>query len=219
MDDVTVAASAGVAVVSFSQPVLSDHALAGLEAALDTIASRGARAPVVLRSLHPTIFLAGAHLGEIATLDARTSHGYAVRGRSVLDRLGRMPGPTVAAVDGSCTGGGFDLVLACDRIVAGDHASFSHPGVRRGLVTGWGGTVRLPAVAGRRLARLALTAAAPLGTGDLAARGVVAGAAGDVFGTAIALAQRLATVHPSRLLLWRELRDRPDLRGRCGHGL
>lgn len=215
MDDVTLDASAGVAVVSFTRPVLSERALSNLGEVLDAIGSGGGRSPIVLRSLHPTIFLAGAHLAEIAALGAGSSHAYAVRGRSVLDRLGRMPGPAVAAVDGSCTGGGVDLVLACDRIVAGAHASFSHPGVRRGLVTGWGGTVRLPAVAGRPLARLALTAAVPLGAGDLAAPGVVTGVDGDVFGAAVALARRLATVHPSRLLLWRELRDRPDLRGRC----
>jgi enoyl-CoA hydratase/carnithine racemase len=49
-----------------------------------------------------------------------------------------------------CTGGGFDLALACDRIVAADTATFSHPGVRRGLVTGWGARSACPLRAARR---------------------------------------------------------------------
>jgi enoyl-CoA hydratase len=219
MADVTLDTSAEVALVTFHRPVLSERALAGLLQALDALGSRTDRIATVLRSLHPTIFLAGAHLAEIAALESGTSGPYAVRGRAVLDRLGRMPGPTVAAVDGSCTGGGFDLVLACDRIVAGAHAAFSHPGVHRGLVTGWGGTVRLPAVAGRRLARIALTAGQPLDVSDLAPPGVVSPTTGDVVAAAIALARRLTALHPARLRLWRALRDRPHLRDGWHHRL
>jgi enoyl-CoA hydratase len=213
MSVVTLDTVAGVALVSFSTPVLSTEVLDALDRTLDTVASRRSRTPAVLRSLHPSIFLAGAHLAEIAALDADTSAGYAARGRAVLDRLGGMPGPTVAAVHGSCTGGGFDLVLACDRIVAGEFARFSHPGVLRGLVTGWGGTVRLPAAAGRGLTRLALITAAALGRSDLGGRAVAAADA-TMIEAALAEAQRLAHIHPTRQRLWRELRDRPDLGGR-----
>lgn len=218
MSVVTLEAIAGVALVSFSTPVLSTEVLDALEQALDTVVARGGRTPTVIRSLHPKIFLAGAHLAEIAALDAATSAGYAARGRAVLDRLGLMPGPTVTAVHGSCTGGGFDLVLACDRIIAGEHARFSHPGVLRGLVTGWGGTVRLPVAAGRRLTQLALIAAAPLAGRDLGGRAVAAATDAVLVETAIAEAQRLAHIDSTRLHLWRELRDRPHLRSRVVTG-
>ena len=115
--------------------------------------------PLVLRSAHPTIYLAGADLAEIAALDGPSCADYARRGRVVLERLALYPAPTVAAVHGSCSGGGFDLGLACDWIVAGGAAAFSHPGVRRGLVTGWGGTVRLPVAIGRTAAGMAMGSA------------------------------------------------------------
>jgi enoyl-CoA hydratase/carnithine racemase len=203
---VTVLRADGAAVVAFAEPVLSEAVLAELESCLDLLARDGGRTPVVLRSTHPTIFLAGAHLAEIAALDAARCTAYAGRGRAVLDRLAAHPAPTVAAVHGSCSGGGFDLALACDRIVAADAATFSHPGVRRGLVTGWGGTVRLPAVAGAALAGRAMIAGAPISGRELAARGIAVAADGDVVAAARAVAARLAAVPHTRLLLWRAFR-------------
>ena len=86
--------------------------------------------PVVLRSAHPSVFLAGAHLAEIAALDAASCKPYADRGRRVVEHIENHPAPAVAAVNGSCSGGGFDLVLACDTIVAGAGASFQHSAAR-----------------------------------------------------------------------------------------
>lgn len=51
--------------------------------------------------------------------------------------------PLIAAVNGVCLGGGWEIVLACDLVVAGDHASFGLPEVRRGLVAGGGGAFRV----------------------------------------------------------------------------
>jgi len=207
MPAVTVHRASGVALVSFARPALSAAVLAELERCLDLPAREAARTPIVLHSAHPTIFLAGADLAEIAALDDRTSAAYARRGRAVLERLASYPAPTVAAVHGSCSGGGFDLVLACDWIVAGGAASFSHPGVRRGLVTGWGGTVRLPAAVGPTAAGRAMLGAAPISGDELAARGVATVVDGDLVNAAMAAARRIAAVHPTRLLLWRLARS------------
>ena len=206
MPSVTVLRGDGGATIAFAEPVLSEAVLAELESCLDSLERDGGRTPVVLRSTHPTIFLAGAHLAEIAALDAARCAAYAWRGRAVLDRLAAHPAPTVAAVHGSCSGGGFDLALACDRVVAADAAAFSHPGVRRGLVTGWGGTVRLPAVAGAALAGRAMIAGAPISGRELAARGIAVAADGDVVAAARAVAARLAAVPQARLMLWRACR-------------
>jgi len=207
MPAVTVHRASGVGIVSFDRPVLSEAVLAELDRCLDVLARGTACSPIVLRSAHPTIFLAGADLAEIAALDDRSCAAYARRGRAVLERLTSHPAPTVAAVHGSCSGGGFDLVLACDWIVAGGAASFSHPGVRRGLVTGWGGTVRLPAAIGRTAAGRALLGGAPISSHELAMRGVAALAGGDVEEAALDAARRIAAVHETRLLLWRLARS------------
>lgn len=207
MPAVTVHRTSGVAVVSFARPVLSEAVLAELERCLESLAREAVPTPLVLRSAHPTIYLAGADLAEIAALDGRSCADYARRGRAVLERLASHPAPTVAAVHGSCSGGGFDLVLACDWIVAGGAATFSHPGVRRGLVTGWGGTVRLPVAIGRTAAGRAMLGGAPISSHELAARGVAAVADGDLVTAATAAARRIASVHATRLLLWRLARS------------
>jgi len=193
-----------VAVATFRRPVLHSSVLLALEHALDALAREGG--PLVLASDHPRIFLAGAHLAEIAALDADASALYARTGRRVLARLAAHPGPTVAAVDGACSGGGWDLALTCDRVVAGERARFAHPGVRRGLVTGWGGTWTLPHALGAVTARGAVLGGRELGPDELAGSGWVLAAAGDVVAAALAEAERLAALHPDRLAVWRSLR-------------
>ncbi len=58
------------------------------------------------------------------------------------------PKPVVAAIRGYCLGGGFDLAMACHMRIAGDDARFGHPGGSLGIITGWGGTARLPRIVG-----------------------------------------------------------------------
>jgi len=60
-----------------------------------------------------------------------------------------MPQATVAGVNGYCFGGGLDLALACDKRIAAPNATFCHPGAGLGIITGWGGTRRLPRLVGR----------------------------------------------------------------------
>lgn len=55
---------------------------------------------------------------------------------------------TIAAVNGFCFGGALDLALSCDKRIAAPEAEFSHPGVNLGIITGWGGTQRLPRLVG-----------------------------------------------------------------------
>ena len=59
---------------------------------------------------------------------------------------------TIAAVNGYCFGGALDLALACKRRISGQGARFAHPGTGLGIITGWGGTQRLPRLIGRSAA-------------------------------------------------------------------
>lgn len=196
----------GVALLELQQPMLAVAVLDELSAVLEGVAESGRRTPLVLVSRHPRIFLAGAHLGEIAGLDRESSGRYADRGRAVLSRLETLPGPTLAAVAGFCSGGGFDLALACDGVVASPRSSFRHPGVVRGLVTGWSGGTRLAWMVGRARARGAVLGAAELGPAVLTAAGVVLEIADDPVRAALQLARRLADLDPVRLDHWRRLR-------------
>lgn len=187
-------------------PILSRDVLAELATALDEL--RPDPRPLVLAGDHPRVFLAGAHLAEIAALDVAAAAPYAAAGRGLMARLRSHPRPVVAAVHGLCAGGGFDLALSCDALAVGPRARFAHPGVRRGLVTGWGGTAQLPGVvAGGRL-RAALLAARALPAGDLRLQhlAVAVDNNAEVLDQAVELGRRLVRVEPRRFKLWRELR-------------
>jgi enoyl-CoA hydratase/carnithine racemase len=94
-------------------------------------------------------FATGADLEEIAELTGLGAQEFARAGQLVLDKIARFPLPVVAAVRGYCLGGGLDLALACHGRVATYDASFGHPGAALGLLTGWGGTQRLPQLIGK----------------------------------------------------------------------
>lgn len=93
-------------------------------------------------------FSAGADLAAIASLDGVTAWRLAREGQRDFQTIVRSPVPFVAAVEGACLGGGLDLALACGARVCAPTAYFGHHGARLGLVTGWGGTQRLPRLIG-----------------------------------------------------------------------
>jgi enoyl-CoA hydratase/carnithine racemase len=63
-------------------------------------------------------------------------------------QISQLPLTTVAAINGFCFGGALDLALACGQRIASPDAVFSHPGADLGIITGWGGTQRLPRLIG-----------------------------------------------------------------------
>ena len=94
-------------------------------------------------------FSAGADLNEIAALTGAEAFRFAQMGQRLMTVVASFPAPTIAAIQGYCMGGGLDLALACDRRVASAHALFGHRGAALGLITGWGGTQRLPRLVGK----------------------------------------------------------------------
>ena len=94
-------------------------------------------------------FSAGADLAEISALHATEAYNFSKMGQELMDAIERFPAPVFAAINGYCMGGGLDLALACHRRIASPHAVFGHRGAALGLVTGWGGTQRLPRLIGK----------------------------------------------------------------------
>jgi enoyl-CoA hydratase/carnithine racemase len=187
-----------------AEPTLHTRVIAELQEHLRAARAQGLA--VVLSSSHPSIFIAGGNLGEIARLDASSCVGYAREGRRLLETVGGHPCPVVAAVDGACAGGGTDLALACDRIVAGPRAFLAHPGARRGLITGWGGTVMLPVRVARADCRRVLLEGSRIGAAELVSCGLATRISDDPLLGAVVEARRLAGIHSGRLQLWRTLR-------------
>ena len=93
-------------------------------------------------------FAAGAEISEIAALDRSAGFEFARRGQRAVNAVAHSRKPFVAAIRGFCFGGGVDLALACHARVATDDSTFAHPGGALGIITGWGGTQRLPRLIG-----------------------------------------------------------------------
>lgn len=105
---------------------------------------------VVLASSHPTVFCAGADLGEIARGNA-AALSTAEGGFGGLTRATRTK-PWIAAVGGAAFAGGCELILSCDMIVASEGARFALPEVKRGLFAAAAGPLRLQRVLPRNIA-------------------------------------------------------------------
>jgi enoyl-CoA hydratase/carnithine racemase len=104
-------------------------------------------------------FSAGAELREISALDASSACEFSKTGQALMQEVEQCPTPVYAAVSGYCMGGGLDLALACHRRIAAPNAVFGHRGAALGLITGWGGTQRLPRLVGKSIALLMFVAA------------------------------------------------------------
>ena len=107
----------------------------------------GERKPVVFAG-NDRFFSTGAELEEISALDGPTAYEFSKMGQALMGAIECFPAPVYAAISGYCMGGGLDLALACHHRIASPHAVFGHRGAALGLITGWGGTQRLPRLIG-----------------------------------------------------------------------
>jgi enoyl-CoA hydratase len=149
----------------------------------------------------PDCFAAGADIGEIAdkdeaaaVSDPRVAHWEAIR------RFGK---PLIAAVNGWCLGGGNELAMACDIVIAGDKASFGQPEINLALLPGAGGTQLLPRLVGKPLAMKLVLSGMPLGAAEAVAAGLAAELvpAAETVDRALQLAARIAEKSPLALRL------------------
>jgi enoyl-CoA hydratase/carnithine racemase len=94
------------------------------------------------------VFASGANIREVSKLSSGEARAFAQRGQQLMQKISDARPLTIAAVNGYCMGGGLDLALACKLRFASREAVFAHPGARLGIITGWGGTQRLPRLIG-----------------------------------------------------------------------
>ena len=126
-----------------STNTLDEAVLRELDGLLDKV-EQGDWKAVIFRSAKRSGFAAGADLKQFQGIETEAE----IRARigeanAVIDRIAALQQTTVAVVHGSCVGGGLELALACDFIVARDDASLGFPEVLVGLHPGLGGTARL----------------------------------------------------------------------------
>jgi enoyl-CoA hydratase/carnithine racemase len=201
---VRVERSDGVAVVTVDNPpvnALPDAVLEALgQTAAELAGDRSVRA-VVLTGAGDKTFMAGADLAEFQRL--LDGHGsieeHVALTRRTLERLEALPQPVVAAVQAAAMGGGLEVALVCDLIVADPGARLGLPEVRLGLMPGAGGTQRLPRRIGPGAARELLLLGRAIDAEEAHRLGLVnrVSAPGAALAESLELATRLAAL-PAR---------------------
>lgn len=133
----------GIAVITIDRPqvrnAVNGEVARGMAAAIEDFDSRGDVSVLVLTGAGGT-FSAGMDLKGFLAGDSPLAAGRGFGG--IVEKPPVKP--VIAAVEGYALAGGFELVLACDLVVASEEAKFGLPEVRRGLVAGAGGLLRLP---------------------------------------------------------------------------
>lgn len=136
----------GVATITINRPkalnALDAEVLEALEAAVTHLAGQ-ARA-IIVTGAGPKAFVAGADIAAMVGLGTDEARSFSRRGQIAFQALADFPGPVVAAINGFALGGGLELALACDILVASEKAKLGLPETTLGVVPGFGGTQRLP---------------------------------------------------------------------------
>lgn len=162
---------------------LTRRSVIGLRHAITRIAEEQPSALILTGNEH--FFSAGADLNEIAALTGPAAYDFALCGQQLMNTLAALPFPAIAAVRGYCMGGGLDLALACHWRIAAPNAVFGHRGAALGLITGWGGTQRLPRLIGKSHALHMFLAAEKLHAQQALAMGLISRIAADPVAAAI----------------------------------
>ncbi|MBN1586458.1 MAG: enoyl-CoA hydratase/isomerase family protein [Candidatus Omnitrophica bacterium] len=141
----------GIAVITLDSQdakvnVLSSPFMHALDTVVQALAADTAVSGAVFRSAKHNNFIAGANIEELAAVDnVDDAYILARKGQSVFQQIDDLPFPVAAAVNGTCMGGGTELILACDyRLAASGGAKISLPEIKLGIYPAWGGSQRLP---------------------------------------------------------------------------
>jgi enoyl-CoA hydratase len=190
----------GVAVITINRPearnAVNGAVARGIAAAVDEFESRSDVSVLILTGAGG-YFSAGMDLKGFLTGDAPIAEGRGFGG--IVEHPPAKP--VIAAVEGYALAGGFELVLACDLIVASEAAKFGLPEVRRGLVAGAGGLLRLPSRVPYHLAMEIALTGEHFSAARLAAAGLVSELvpAGEALLAAKKLAAKIALGGPLAL--------------------
>ena len=136
--------------------VLNSATVAELTQSLDAIEAAAEVKGLLITSTKP-VFIVGADItefGGVFGLPKEEMKTHFAINNDNLNRLERLPFPSVVAINGFALGGGFEFCLACDYRVMSSAAKIGLPETGLGIIPGWGGTVRLPRIAGLEVASL-----------------------------------------------------------------
>jgi enoyl-CoA hydratase len=200
----TTEVTGSVAVIRFNRPAernpLTIATLNELRASFSTLAA-DLHVEAIIFTGTDDVFASGADIRELTSLDPASAKEFAKMGQELFQTIAGAQQVTIAAINGYCMGGALDLALACDIRMASSNAVFAHPGPRLGIITGWGGTQRLPRLIGKARALEFFTTARRVSSEEALATGLITQIHDPVLESALSLAvtileRKVAEHHP-----------------------
>ncbi|MCS6916662.1 MAG: enoyl-CoA hydratase-related protein [Chitinophagales bacterium] len=163
MKTILIDQSDGILVATINRPeklnALNQQVFQELDELLDTAERDESVRGLILTGAGNKAFVAGADISEFAGYTSQQAEAMSRNGHRVFDRIERLSLPVIAAVNGFALGGGCELAMACHLRIASESARFGQPEINLGIIPGYGGTQRLPALVGKaRALELLLTA-------------------------------------------------------------
>lgn len=166
----------GVAVLTLNHPpanTLTPELLLELEAAFDALATDAA-AKVVILTGTGRFFVAGADIRVLASIpSSREGTDIALRGQALFNKIEAFEKPVIAAINGTCLGGGLELAMCCHIRLVAEGARLGQPEINLGIMPGFGGTQRLSRLIGCSKATELILTGDPLSAQEAKELGVV----------------------------------------------
>lgn len=170
-------AEPGIYLLTVNRPqalnALNAATLAELAQAVAQVAADGGARALLVTGAGDKAFVAGADISEMQALTADQARAFSEQGMRVMHALEALPVPVIALVQGYALGGGCELAMACDWIIAAERAVFGQPEVNLGIPPGFGGTQRLARLVGRARALELVTTARQVKVEEALAIGLV----------------------------------------------
>ncbi len=195
----------GVLVASIARPealnALNTDTLKSLAALVDFVEADHDTRVLVITGKGEKAFVAGADIKTFEDMSPKDAEDFARVGQAVFSRLEDLAKPVIAAVNGFALGGGLELAVACDLIVASEKAKLGLPECTLGLLPGFGGTVRLPRLVGTAKALEMTLTGTPIGAEEALRIGLIVkiAPAGETLKVALELAQTMVQRAPFAL--------------------
>jgi enoyl-CoA hydratase len=152
---------------------LNQETIGELHIAFEQAAHDDAIRVVVMGGSGEKAFIAGADIGELATVTPLQAQEFSRHGQKLMTRIERLGKPVIARLQGFALGGGMELAMACHLRIASEKARIGQPEINLGLIPGFGGTQRMLRLAGRAAALELCMTGAPIDAARAFALGLV----------------------------------------------